>query len=198
MYDSLTNKGEEAVTDLCEHINAVVLLHLLVGFHEFRDVAITKLLDNIVVFATFHDVNEADDVRVVHWLHDFYLLEKGAFQVFVRVDWNYSKLTCVFLDHLYSHLLVSCVWYPCVNTSVCASTQARIHSNLVTVNLLYTHLLNLDNYISYYYTIMNLNYHSKRNSNYIHQNTPFLSINSMAFLRTNGYWREFVQHKYWG
>ncbi len=68
-----------------------------------------------------------------------------------------QKLTCILLNHLYCHLLVSCVRYSCVDTTICTSTQTRVHSNLVTVNLLYTHLLNLDNYISYYYQIPNLN-----------------------------------------
>lgn len=79
MYDTLPDEGHEAITDLCEHIDTIFLIHLSAGFHDFGDVAIAKLLDDVVVFAAFHDVDELDDVGVMHGLHDFYLLEEGAF-----------------------------------------------------------------------------------------------------------------------
>lgn len=86
MYDTFPHKSKETITNLCKHVNTLIFVHLNSSLHDFGNVAVTKLLDYIVVFATFHDINKLHDIWIVNWLHDFYLLEKGAFEVLVRVD----------------------------------------------------------------------------------------------------------------
>ena len=66
MYDTFPHKGKETVTNLCKHVNTLIFVHLNSSLHDFGNVAVTKLLDYIVVFATFHDVDKPYDIRVVN------------------------------------------------------------------------------------------------------------------------------------
>lgn len=77
MYDTFPDQSKKTIANLSENINGVALLKLYSGFHKFSNVAIAKLLNDIVVFATFHNINETNDVRVVKGLHYFDLFEEG-------------------------------------------------------------------------------------------------------------------------
>ena len=65
MYDTFPDQSKKTIANLSENINGIALLELYSGFHELSNVAITKLLNDVVVFATFHNINETDDVGVV-------------------------------------------------------------------------------------------------------------------------------------
>ncbi len=75
MYNTLSDQCQKPITNLRQHIDALIFINLFVGFHDFSDVAITKLLDDVVIFATFHNVDKLDDVGVMDRLHDFDLLK---------------------------------------------------------------------------------------------------------------------------
>lgn len=86
MHDTLSYEDQKSIYDLSEHIYRLFFWELFTRFHKARYISITKLLNNIIVFATLHDIYKPDDVRVFYRFHDFYLLKKSPLQILVRVD----------------------------------------------------------------------------------------------------------------
>lgn len=65
MDDTLSDKSQKTITNLCQHVDAIVFAYLFFGLHNFSNISIAKLLDNVIVFATLHYVDKLNDVRIM-------------------------------------------------------------------------------------------------------------------------------------
>ena len=76
--NTFSNKYQEPITNLGQHVDTKFLIELFFWHYDLGDISIAQFLNDVVIFATFHDVNKLDDVWVVYWLHDLDLLEEGV------------------------------------------------------------------------------------------------------------------------
>lgn len=63
--DTFPGQNQKTVTNLGQHVYAIVLFELGFWSHYFADIPITEFLDDVVVFATFHDIDKLDDIGVM-------------------------------------------------------------------------------------------------------------------------------------
>ncbi len=85
MYDSFLDERDESVADLLQQTNRFGLGNLRVLLQILFQVAVTYLLDDVVVMAAFHHVHHSNDVLGFQHLQDLDFREECRFEVFVVV-----------------------------------------------------------------------------------------------------------------
>jgi len=70
MNNPLPDKDQKSLAYLCDDIDTILLWQVLMRPNDLREISITKLLDDIVIFATSHDVNKLYDIFAVNSSHD--------------------------------------------------------------------------------------------------------------------------------
>ena len=65
MDNTFPDQGQETVTYLSQHVDAVLLIDLFFRHHDLGNISITHFLNDVVVFAAFHHINELHDVGVM-------------------------------------------------------------------------------------------------------------------------------------
>jgi len=86
MDNAFFDEGQEAVTNLPEHLDCFRFWALVEALDLLGEVSVAELLDDVVVLAAFHDVVEADYVLGVDFLEDVDLVLEGSLEVVVLVD----------------------------------------------------------------------------------------------------------------
>ena len=79
MNDAFSYKSKETIAYLSEYFYTIFLSQLLSWFNKFLQVALAKLLYNVVVIFTLHNINKTHDIWVLKCLHNFDLLKKGFY-----------------------------------------------------------------------------------------------------------------------
>ena len=131
---------------MSQDINTILFRQLLAGFDETGQIAVTKFLNNIVIFRTFHNIQKANDVLTLDSLHYFNLISKGHLEIVIIVDCNKKKSTCISIDDFDSNLLIGFLAKPFVYVSIATSSKNLCQVYSVAFNL-------FDCHSSYYYTL---------------------------------------------
>lgn len=74
----------------------------------FFEVAIAKLLNDVIIVRAFHDFIDGDDVLRLDLLEDFNLFEESSFEVLVRVNY----MVYILLSFLFK-ILIAQVFFVC-------------------------------------------------------------------------------------
>jgi hypothetical protein len=83
MDDSFADQGNEAVHDLLEEFDCLLLGDVVVDLEVLFEVALAEFLDDVVVVGALHDFVDGNDVFRFHLLQDLYFLQEGMFEVLV-------------------------------------------------------------------------------------------------------------------
>lgn len=70
MDNAFLDEGHEPVADLSKNVGGLVLAELRVGVDELLEVAVAYLLNDVVVMAALHDVEDPYNVFGLHQLQD--------------------------------------------------------------------------------------------------------------------------------
>ena len=62
MDDSLLDQGHKAVTNLPEDVDSLLFADILVSVNVSLEVTVTDFLDDVIVVAALHDVEDPNDV----------------------------------------------------------------------------------------------------------------------------------------
>lgn len=62
MCDILSNEFIETLTELLYYIDTEVLFHLAANSHYLPEIALTQLLDDVVIIGSLFEIKEADDM----------------------------------------------------------------------------------------------------------------------------------------
>jgi hypothetical protein len=110
MDDALSDESEEAVDDLPEDIDGLVLGSEGGDLEVLLEVGVAEFLDDVVIVGGLHDVVDGDDVLGLDLLEDLYLLEEGVLEVLVGVDWVRQAVLSFFVRTLIAHtrFVLSC------------------------------------------------------------------------------------------
>jgi hypothetical protein len=86
MDDAFLDQSHEPIANLPQHLHRLSLWTLVVALNVSGKIAITEFLDDIVVFAAFHDIVKPDYVFGVNLLEDVDLIFEGGFEIFVMIN----------------------------------------------------------------------------------------------------------------
>lgn len=86
MNYSLLDKGNKSITNLSKDVSRSFFWDMRVLVDILFQVAITYLLDDVVVMRAFHDVEHADDVLGFEQLQDLYFGEECVFEVLILIN----------------------------------------------------------------------------------------------------------------
>lgn len=86
MHNSFLDKSNEAITDLLEKINGLILWYVWMLFNVMLKIAIADLLNDVVIMATLHDIKHFDDVFRLEQLKYLYLREQRRLEIIIMID----------------------------------------------------------------------------------------------------------------
>jgi hypothetical protein len=62
MYDAFLDQCEESIADLFEKFYGLCFWYFFFLFYIFLEIAVTELLDDVVVIVAFHDIHDTHHV----------------------------------------------------------------------------------------------------------------------------------------
>lgn len=86
MNNALSDKRKKTIAKLSQYLHTLTFRHLLASPDNLREILIAKLLNDVIILGTLHDVAEAYNILRFDGLNDLYLVVKRSFEVFVGVD----------------------------------------------------------------------------------------------------------------
>jgi hypothetical protein len=148
MNNSLPNKGQKPITNLLQNGNGLFLIDFVLLFQQALKVTITKLLNNIVVMWTFHNIIQGDNIFRLDSLKNLYLWEESGLHVIIRIDWDKSKAYWTFFGWFLSPqvllICLSLLYKPSLPKMYCtvgSFAQKLVHVNRVSAYFLLCHFL---------------------------------------------------------
>lgn len=86
MNNALSNKRKKSITKLSQYLNTLGFRHLFACPDNLREILIAKLLNDVIILGTLHDVAETDDILGFDGLNDLNFVIKRSFEVLVGID----------------------------------------------------------------------------------------------------------------
>lgn len=81
--DALPDETEEPVADLGQVLDGLVLVEFFPFLHQFLEVGIAQLLDDVIKSRAFHDIIESYDVGAFQVLQNLYFSENGRTDIVI-------------------------------------------------------------------------------------------------------------------
>ena len=144
MNDSLLDESQKSLTKLSQNIDTILFRQFFTLFDKTGQIAVTKFLDDIVIFWTFHYIQKANDVLTLNSLHYFYLISEGHLEIVIVIDCNKKKSTCISVDNFDGNWLIGFLTKTLVDVPVTTSSKNLSQVDCIAFNL-------FDSHSSYYY-----------------------------------------------